>query len=252
MPISSPPSFSSVRTEFNTAGIGLASNFNSYRRGGSFITSNDIYYSGVGLGTSGSPLRLSQFAGLSGSRLATLSNHSCYTENQIPNSGANPSAVSTLSVNSNGILSLSGATSWSSSWSNSGSILIDGVEYWSNSLAGSQETVNVQSWLTGFLPGTFSVRGIIQYPASTDPDNNGTFRYGVYSTWEQLTSTRQYTVQASSVQINPVNFINLVLLLQFARTADTSTILGSCTITLFASADWTGGGGGGGGGGLEP
>lgn len=63
MTIPSPPTFSSVRTEFNNAGLGIASNLNAYRRNAGIVPDSSRY-SAIGTGAPGSPLQLSQFAGL--------------------------------------------------------------------------------------------------------------------------------------------------------------------------------------------
>ena len=60
MAVSTPPTFSSIRTEF--ASLGTSNSFYAYRRGGGIIPSS---YTGVGDGSAGDPLKLSQFAGLS-------------------------------------------------------------------------------------------------------------------------------------------------------------------------------------------
>lgn len=247
MPISNPPSFSSVRTEFNNAGIGLASNLNSYRKGGSIVPGNDIYYSGIGLGTSGSPLRLSQFAGKSGSKLNTLFNHSCLVDHTSSATSGQASSFSRLIVNDNGQLTLTGSTGWSSVATATGSIQINGNEYWDSSAPGSTETIVVQNWLLGTLGNTFSVRATIQAGSGT-PTGFGTFRYGTFGSWVSVTSSDFFAVQAESV--DAPRSITLIMLLEFARTADTSTVLGSCTITLSATADFNASGGGGGGGGV--
>lgn len=62
MAVSNPATFSSVRTEF--APFGTSTSLYAYRRGGGIIP--DVsQFSGIGLGTEASPLKLSQFAGLS-------------------------------------------------------------------------------------------------------------------------------------------------------------------------------------------
>lgn len=69
MAVSNPPTFGaasnpapgSVRKEFEA--FGSSTSFYAYRRGGGIIPDTSLY-SAVGLGTSGSPLQLSQFAGL--------------------------------------------------------------------------------------------------------------------------------------------------------------------------------------------
>jgi hypothetical protein len=52
-----------VRTAFFDEGYGVSERFSDYKRGGPIVP-NTAAFSGVGLGTVGSPLRLSQFSGL--------------------------------------------------------------------------------------------------------------------------------------------------------------------------------------------
>jgi hypothetical protein len=62
--ISSPASFSSVRTAFNTEGYGISTSFFAYRRGGGIVPATSGF-NAIGEGTVGSPLQLSQFNGFS-------------------------------------------------------------------------------------------------------------------------------------------------------------------------------------------
>ena len=61
MPVTNPPSFGSVRTEF--AALGTANNLFAYRRGGGIVP-NTSAYNAIGTGGAGSEVRLSQFAGI--------------------------------------------------------------------------------------------------------------------------------------------------------------------------------------------
>ena len=63
--ISNPASFTSVRNAFQTRGYGTANNsLLAYRQGGGIVPSSSAF-DGIGAGTSGDPLRLSQFSGFS-------------------------------------------------------------------------------------------------------------------------------------------------------------------------------------------
>jgi hypothetical protein len=63
--ISNPASFTSVRSAFQTRGYGTANNsLLAYRQGGGIVPSSSAF-DGIGAGTSGDPLRLSQFSGFS-------------------------------------------------------------------------------------------------------------------------------------------------------------------------------------------
>jgi hypothetical protein len=66
MPTTIPPqaTFSAVRNAFNTEGYGISSSFFAYRRtNGGTIVPDAPAFSGIGAGTVGSPLQLSQFNG---------------------------------------------------------------------------------------------------------------------------------------------------------------------------------------------
>jgi hypothetical protein len=63
--ISNPASFTSVRNAFQTRGYGAVNNsLLAYRQGGGIVPSSSAF-DGIGAGTSGDPLRLSQFSGFS-------------------------------------------------------------------------------------------------------------------------------------------------------------------------------------------
>lgn len=62
--ISSPASFSSVRTAFNTHGYGISTSLFAYRQGGGIVPSSSTF-NAIGAGTAGDPLQLSQFNGFS-------------------------------------------------------------------------------------------------------------------------------------------------------------------------------------------
>ncbi|CAB4143091.1 hypothetical protein UFOVP447_76 [uncultured Caudovirales phage] len=238
MTIPNPPSFSSVRTEFNNAGMGLASNLFAYRRGGGIVP-NISYYNAVGLGTSESPLRLSQFAGLEGSAIATLTNHSGQVEHTVNAAQGEASTFAELIVNNNGALTIQGSTGWSAFYFSQGSILIDNVQYWGDSQSGAiSPVVNVQNWLIGGGAAAYSCRGTIQ-AGSTSPDGFTTFRTGTFGSWLSLAGSPSFIVQSSATSSFPSSSITLVMLLEFARTDNLSNILGSCTITLSGASDFS-------------
>jgi hypothetical protein len=63
--ISNPASFTSVRSAFQTRGYGAVNNsLLAYRQGGGIVPSSSAF-DAIGAGTSGDPLRLSQFSGFS-------------------------------------------------------------------------------------------------------------------------------------------------------------------------------------------
>ena len=191
-------------------------------------------------------ISLSQFYGSQKSAIASLSNHSASAFHTVSTPNSGPSAAASLIVNSNGALNLQGGTGWSSSWASFGSsILINGVEYWSNTEAGaSSGQVTVQNWLIGSGASLYSCRGTIE-TGSSIPDGFTKIREGTYGSWLNLASAQQFRVIANAGSSSPSNAITLVLLLQFAKSDNLTNILGSCTITLSASAEYTGGGGGG-------
>ena len=260
MPTTISNSFSSVRSAFNTEGYGngVSNSFLAYRQGGGIVPFTPAFNS-IGAATPGDDLRLSQFNGFTvPGVIASLSNHSTsafHTVSSPPSAG--PSAAASLIVNntpSNSVLNMQGGTGYGSTWSSFGSsILINGVEYWSNSEAGaSSGQVAVQRWANDDRPSLYSCRGTINTGLSTPPDNSYTFREGTYGTWLNLASAHQFRVLTSAGSGSTYNAITLVMTLEFARSNNTSNILGSCTITLSAAAEYTGGSFGGGGGGLLP
>lgn len=62
--INPPASFSAVRSAFNAEGYGISTSFFAYRQGnGGTIVPETPPFNAIGAGTSGDPLRLSQFSG---------------------------------------------------------------------------------------------------------------------------------------------------------------------------------------------
>jgi hypothetical protein len=243
MPIqtSGPISLNDLQTEFG--GVNPIS-LNEYYAGGSLVPSGTTGINGA-IPTSGA-ISLSQFYGSQKSAIASLSNHSASAFHTVSSpSTANPSSVARLTVNTNGALTLLGAVGWSSAWASFGSsITINEVPYWDDTQAGSSSNeVTVQNWLIGSGASLYSCRATVQ-AGSDPPDNFGKFRDGTYGSWLPINFNHQFSVSTSSVLSNPNNAINLVMLLQFAKSDNLTNILGSCTITLNASSRYTGGGGG--------
>ena len=254
--ISSPAGFKSVRTAFNAEGYGdgVSNSFLAYRQGGGIVPTTSPF-NAIGAGV-GSPqpdkLQLSQFNGFSVPNvIATLSNHTTTAFHTVSSpSDAGPSAAASLIVNntpSNSVFNMQGGTGYGSTWSSFGSsILINGVEYWGNTFAGSSSgQVAVQRWANDDRPQLYSCRATINTGLSTTPDNFITFREGTYGSWLSLASAHQFRVLTSAGSASTYNLITLVMTLEFAKTSNLSNILGSCTITLSAAAEFTGGGGGG-------
>ena len=238
MPIPNLPSFSSVRTEFNNAGMGIASNLFAYRRGGGIVP--DVpYYNAIGTGAPGSQIRLSQFAGLEGSSVG-LSDHGAFVQHNVFTGGfGQASTFTTLRIESDGRMLMAGSTGWSAFDQASGSIDIDGTQYWDGTQSGSTSGyVNVENWLIGGGASSYSCRATIQ-GGSNNPNNFTTFRYGTFGTWLSMASTHEFSVQTGTTRdTGPAN-IQLFLLLQLARTSDLGTILASCNITLTGSSSVT-------------
>jgi hypothetical protein len=69
--VSTPASFSSVRTAFNTEGYGISTSFFAYRQGGGIVPATSGF-NAIGAGTAGDPLRMSQFSGFTVPSLVTF------------------------------------------------------------------------------------------------------------------------------------------------------------------------------------
>lgn len=239
MPVSTPPTFSSVRNTFNSVGMGIANNLYAYRRGGGIVP-NDSYYNAIGTGAPGDPVKLSQFAGIEPNTIIALSNH--YADVNRTAYGSDfynqSSALASLKVSTTGKIIMLGSTGWSNLVFANGSIVIDGNQYWNGTQAGSTSgNIFVQNWLVGGGPSAFSFRAVIDTGQSTIPDGYSTFRYGTYNTWQPITSDVDYTIAAYSGSANRTAFIQLVFTLQIARTTNLNNILSSSTITLTANAE---------------
>ena len=75
--VTTPPSFSSIRSAFNI--LGSSTSFYAYRNGGGIVPSTSDYNT-VGGGTSGNPLKMSQFAGVTAFVINTHTITGAFTE----------------------------------------------------------------------------------------------------------------------------------------------------------------------------
>jgi hypothetical protein len=237
----------SVRASFFFEGYGLgpppndgnangaSGSFKAYRRGGPIVP-DTAAFSGVGLGTEGSPLRLSQFSGLfvPSFEIVNISNHLVYVQRQAFNDGQS-SALARLSLSSSGVLSLLGSTAYNASFSALGEINIDGSDYFDDTEAGSAKTITVANeWLQSGTPSLYSARVTIVSGAT--PNGSTRVRTGTFGSFLPLTSTLEWTLSAFSTTSSRDNIMNNVLTLDIALTSDTSTIIDTATIELITRA----------------
>ena len=218
------------------------SNLNAYRRGGGFVPDTAAPAT-LGAGTEGDPLQLSQFSGFTvptRTAIANLTEHSGIVEHNVFAQQGEASTFTELRIGNNGAITIEGSTGWSQFYTPTGSILIDGNQYWDGSFEGSSSgPINVQNWLIGGGASLYSCRGTIQTAFSTNPDGFTTFRYGTFGSWISLAGSPTFAVQTSATSSYPNRSITLVLLLEFARTDNLSNILGSCTITISGEATFS-------------
>lgn len=230
-----PLTLGNIQTEFGGSNpISLS----EYYRGGSFVPSGTTSSYGT-IPTSGA-ISMGVFRGTVKDPLLALSNHTIYVERTAYGGDIynQSSALASLTVTTDGQLIGTGSTTYTSSFvTATGSISIDGNEYFSDTLAGSTETVTLQNWLSTLDPNigaNYSIR--MRIVTSGTPDGVFKTREGTYNTWLPMTSERQFTVASYSSASSRTNAIAVVCALEIALTSNTSNILKSCSITLWTSA----------------
>lgn len=227
-------SFSALQTEFGGSNpISLS----EYIQGGSYVPSGTTSAYGT-IPSTTSNINMGVFRGTQKSQLVALSTHSVYASRTAYGQDlySQSSAFSRLQVTTAGQLIGTGSTSWTAQYVTAeGSILIDGNEYWSDTQAGSTETVTLQNWLTGGGASNYSIRMRIVTGAS--PNGSTTFRDGTFDTWLPMTSDREFSVTSYSSASNRSVGIAVVCALEIALTSNTSNILQSGTMTLWTQAE---------------
>jgi hypothetical protein len=249
--ISNPATFSSVRNAFNTEGYGTSTSFFAYRQGGGIVPATSAFNQ-IGAGTAGDPLQLSQFSNFTvPARLQTITAHTVNTSRDAVGAYVYNSsqATSEIYVSTDGKIYGRGSTQWTQSFvSASGFILIDNSDYWAdlpppNNPGTDPGPVILQSWLLGTGASDYSCRATI-LAGSTSPDGLKKFRYGTFGSWLAITENRSWAISVNSFmafQESPpdVQSMELYFTLEFAKSNDLNTILGSATMTLLAAASST-------------
>lgn len=240
MPVPTGPiSLSDIQSEFGgSSPISLS----EYYRGGAYVPSGTTSAYGT-IPTSG-PINIGVFRGTQKSVLQDLSNHTIYVERSATGSDFynQSSALARLTVSTSGKLIGLGSTGWNSQVTATGSISIDGNEYWNDTQGGSTETVELEDWLIGGGASNYSIR--MRVVTSGSPD--GVYRVvsGSYDTWLPMSEDREFYVASYSTSSQRSSAIARVCALEIALSTNTSNILKSCAITLWTSASSEQGGGG--------
>lgn len=170
----------------------------------------------------------------SGEGTPVINNHGIFASRTAYNDGGSTALVR-LTVGSDGVLSGLGSTAWNPSFEAEGSIYIDLVDYWSNTLAGSTsgEIPFTGEWLQGGTPSLWSVRATI---TSGGVVSSGKFRQGSYGVWLPASTAPQFGINVeSSTSQRSVSF-SMDFTLEIALTSDLTTILDSATISMSTAA----------------
>ena len=229
-------SFSALQTEYG--GVNPISLSEYYRGGTAGVPSGQTSSYGT-IPTSGA-ISIGVFRGTTKlvSPTLSLSPHSISSSRDANGAALynSSSAFSRIRVNTNGILYGTGSTSWQASNVNAtGSILIDGTEYWNQTQAGSSSgDINLGNWITNGTASDYSCRANIV--SGDAPNGSTTFRDGTYGSWLALTSIRDFSVSAFSTNDQPSASISLVFTLQIALSSNLTNILASANMTLSAAA----------------
>jgi hypothetical protein len=205
--ISNPASFSSVRTAFNAEGYGISTSFFAYRQGGGIVPATSGF-NAIGAGTGGDPLQLSQFSGFTvpSPIQVNITDHYIY-------SGAGgfdfAEAVATyaLSDAGNAYFTITGDTFLQENYA--GEWLVSG----NGALVSAKATVLSQSL------------------------GSGSILYGVYNTFQPLTSLRQWSLSSTAAQADSQDSALVTIRIDLALTSDTNTILDTAEIQLETRAE---------------
>ena len=210
--ISNPASFSSVRTAFNAEGYGISDSFFAYRQGGGIVPAT-APFDGIGAGTVGDPLQLSQFSGFS----VPSPTGTVYLENVSLN------AVS-QAYNDTPTSSLAGVRMLDSG-AFQGIINDDNTSGW----------YTLFNWRTGGSTAPWSFRSTQTF---ANGGGGGTSTAdGTYTTgWVAASTLPQWTVATNTNQFQRFGSVTRIFTLELALTSDTSNVLASASISIQSSS----------------
>ena len=220
--ISNPATFSSVRTAFNTEGYGTSTSFYAYRQGGGIVPATSPF-NAIGAGTSGDPLRLSQFSGFSVPSLYTAPTVSLGDHTLAGTSDNFEPLTSTIYF----VLNSSGMSLVSySSTATSAEVTIDGG---APSIPGDY---NIETWLDS---GTNSDVAVYVTQTSGSTLVAGSDSLGSYL---NLGTTRQWGLQATRSTVGSQSKA-ATLSVSLVEAINTANVLDTATINISVSAVMT-------------
>lgn len=162
-----------------------------------------------------------------------LTNHTLSASRTAYNDGGS-TALTRLTVQSDGSLVGLGSTAWNPSFVAEGSIFIDTDRGWTDTLAGSSATVPFSGqWLVGGTPSRWSVRATI---TSGGVVSSGKFRTGTYGSWLDASTAPQFGINVESSTSQRSTAFSMDFTLELALTSNLSTVLASSTISMSTSA----------------
>ena len=191
--ISNPASFNSIRSAFSAEGYGSSTSFFAYRQGGGIVPSTSAF-DVIGAGTSGDPLKISQFNGfVVPSKDAIISLTTQYINSSFPGF---QQASAVYGLSSDGYVK-------------------------QGTYVSPQSFTNVEQWCNpSSLTGNYEAL-ITLYTGSLD--------FGTVGSWIPLGSGTQYfRITAGSNQIKECTFVVEI------RKIGTTTVLASWGVSLYA------------------
>jgi hypothetical protein len=207
--ISNPASFSSVRTAFNAEGYGISDSFFAYRQGGSIVPATSTF-NGIGAGTEGDPLQLSQFSGFS---VPTVTG-TVYLENV----GLN---ASSQAYNDQPTSSLAGVR------------MLDSGEF--------QGIINDQNqsgwytlfnWRTGGTTSPWSFKATQTFAIGATSGGTTTASGDFTTGWVAASTLPEWYVATNTNSFQRSGTIVRIFTLELALTSDTSNVLATASISL--------------------
>jgi len=162
-----------------------------------------------------------------------LTNHTLSASRTAYNGGGS-SALTRLTVGSDGVLVGLGSTAWNPTFIAEGSIFIDIDRGWTDTLEGSSRTVPFSGqWLVGGTPSRWSVRATI---TSGGVVSSNKFRTGSYGVWLDASTAPQFGISVESNTSQQNTSFSMDFTLELALTSNLSTVLATSAISMSTAA----------------
>ena len=219
----------SIRSAFNTEGYGVSTSFFAYRQGGGIVPATAAF-DGIGAGTVGDPLRMSQFSGFVVPSQLAVSFAASYTIEgaAFTTTSSSTTCVTRFTLLSNGNAEAEATAGGFAEFGDTNELAVDAVVVADSSSAGLLGPHTLEQWLDAGSAGDVSV-----FVTST----GSTLLAGsaALSTYLALSTDRTWSLRAARFS-SGFTSAAATLTVQFVETANTANVLDTATVYLSASA----------------